>query len=84
MGYKKTLLPLLLYCLLQYLRSGRVLFQYLETALNNNSISLKNAERKNKTAIIIGNEANGVSSDILEISDFIIKIPNREIKRNLY
>ena len=45
------------------------------TALSNNSISLKDAERKNKTAIIIGNEANGVSSDIMEISDFIIKIP---------
>ena len=45
------------------------------TALQENSVFLKNASTPRKLAIVIGNEANGVSDEILSISDLILKIP---------
>lgn len=45
------------------------------TALKEISVPLKDVNKPKKTAIVIGNEANGISADILEISDLIIKIP---------
>ena len=45
------------------------------TAIQENSVFLKNAPTPRKLAIVIGNEANGVSDEILSISDLILKIP---------
>lgn len=45
------------------------------TALCENSVFLNEAKVPSKAAIVIGNEAEGVSAEILNISDMIIKIP---------
>ena len=45
------------------------------TALQENSVFLEDAPSPHKLAIVIGNEANGVSDEILSISDLILKIP---------
>lgn len=47
------------------------------TALNN-SISINSITRPDKWALIMGNESRGISSDILEQSDYKIKIPISE------
>ena len=57
-------------------------FNVLATSLQTNE-SIYDIDYK-KTAIVIGNEANGVSEDVLEISDKKVKIPmlrkNRKLK----
>ena len=57
-------------------------FKVLATSLETEE-SIYDMEYK-KTAIIIGNEANGVSKEVLEIADKKVKIPmlrkNRESK----
>lgn len=50
-------------------------YKLYSTALSENSVSLENVKCEEKAAIIIGNEANGISDEILKISDYIIKIP---------
>ncbi len=50
-------------------------YTVVSTALSSTAISLKEAIIPEKAAIIIGNEANGISSDILDISDITVKIP---------
>lgn len=50
-------------------------YKIISTALQDNSVFLEDATHFEKTAIVIGNEADGVSKGILEISDLIIKIP---------
>lgn len=58
-------------------------FKIMATSLQTED-SIYNVEYK-KTAIIIGNEANGVSKEVLDISDKKIKIPmlrkSRKLKR---
>jgi len=50
-------------------------YKLYAAALSDNAIFLEDAKPFDKTAIIIGNEANGISDEILDISDYIIKIP---------
>lgn len=50
-------------------------YKLYSAALSENSVSLENVECGENAAIIIGNEANGISQEILEISDYLIKIP---------
>ena len=45
------------------------------TSLSDKSISLEDVKHIKKAAIIIGNEANGISEDIINVSDVLIKIP---------
>ena len=52
-------------------------FNIYSTTLSDNSISYSNIDFKNKNVIIYGNEANGVSKDLIDISDKLIKIPMR-------
>ncbi len=49
-------------------------FEIISTALCN-SVPLNKMHNKSKCAVVIGNEANGVSKEILDISDIIVKIP---------
>ena len=48
-------------------------YKIITTALKN-SVSLTEVAEYSKTAIVIGNEANGVSDEIMAISDIITKI----------
>ncbi len=50
-------------------------YKLYSAALSDSSVSLENVKCEEKAAIIIGNEANGISDEILEISDYLIKIP---------
>lgn len=50
-------------------------YKLYSAALSENSIPLDNVKPEKNAAIIIGNEANGISEEILEISDYLIKIP---------
>ncbi len=50
-------------------------YKLYSAALSENSVSLENVRCEEKTAIVIGNEANGISDEILRISDYLIKIP---------
>ena len=52
-------------------------FNIYSTTLSDNSISYSNIDFNNKNVIIYGNEANGVSKDLIDISDKLIKIPMR-------
>lgn len=45
------------------------------TALHKKSVALKNATQKTKQIYIIGNEGNGVSIDVLSLSDELVHIP---------
>ena len=57
-------------------------FKVVSTSLQTND-SIYDLDYK-KTAIVIGNEANGVSEEVLDISDKKVKIPmlrkNRKLK----
>lgn len=50
-------------------------YKIISTALQKNSVFLNDIEPPSKAAIVIGNEANGVSKEILAASDIIVKIP---------
>lgn len=47
------------------------------------AIDYKKYEPREKTVLIVGNEVNGVSKDILELTDTIIHIPMRGKKESL-
>ncbi|BEP28612.1 23S rRNA (guanosine(2251)-2'-O)-methyltransferase RlmB [Helicovermis profundi] len=49
-------------------------FNILSTCLNTNSY-YDEVDYQGKIAIVIGNEANGVSEEIIDISDILVKIP---------
>lgn len=50
-------------------------YTVISTALQKNSVFLKDAPTTSKSAIVIGNEAEGVSDEVLDVSDIIVKIP---------
>lgn len=50
-------------------------YRLYSAALSEKSIPLFNARSSEKTALVIGNEASGISDEILEASDFLVKIP---------
>ena len=55
-------------------------FHFAALALSDNSVSLSEFASKNiaKKAILLGNEGKGLSDEILNICDSIVKIPMRE------
>lgn len=59
-------------CLKKYLNSNN--YKTIATSLNTDK-SLKQYDGNNKIAIILGNEANGVSEELINISDDLVKIP---------
>lgn len=50
-------------------------YKIISGALSENTIDFKDADYSGKTIIVVGNEANGITDEILSISDTIVKIP---------
>ncbi len=50
-------------------------YKVFSGALSDNTVDFAKAEYAEKTVIVVGNEANGVSKEILSLSDLCIKIP---------
>ena len=50
-------------------------YKVVSGALSENTIDFKDADYSGKTIIVVGNEANGITEEILSISDTIVKIP---------
>lgn len=50
-------------------------YKVISGALSENTIDFKEADYSGKTIIVVGNEANGITDEILSISDTIVKIP---------
>lgn len=50
-------------------------YKVISGALADNAVDFKKADYSGKTVIAVGNEANGISDEILEISDSLVKIP---------
>ena len=50
-------------------------YSIISAALKNNSIFLNDINTHKKSAIVIGNEADGISDDLISISDIIVKVP---------
>jgi len=50
-------------------------FKFFATALDDYSLLYDKVKYDNKTVIILGNEANGVSESLLELSDEKVYIP---------
>ena len=50
-------------------------YKIISGALSDKTIDFKDADYSGKTIIVVGNEANGISDEILSISDTIVKIP---------
>ena len=50
-------------------------FQILSGTLTENSVDYTVPDMKKPTIIVIGNESNGVSEEVIDISDECIKIP---------
>ena len=55
-------------------------FKTAALALNDNSVSIDNDTlmKEEKLAIILGNEGNGLSSEIIDACDYTVKIPMKE------
>jgi tRNA G18 (ribose-2'-O)-methylase SpoU len=63
-------------------------FQILALEQHKNSISIDNLPRQStfsprQSALVIGNEVNGVNKKILEIADYILEIPRIGSKESL-
>lgn len=58
-------------------------FQIISLELTHESTNLKDARAKDKFALIVGNEVEGVSPEILKISDDIVEIPMQGKKESL-
>lgn len=50
-------------------------YKIISGALSDKAIDFKAADYSGKTVIVVGNEANGISDEILSISDTLVKIP---------
>lgn len=50
-------------------------YKIISGALSDKAIDFKEADYKGKTVIVVGNEANGISDELLGISDALVKIP---------
>lgn len=50
-------------------------YKIISGALNENTVDFKEADYSGKCVIVAGNEANGVSREILDLSDECVKIP---------
>jgi len=58
-------------------------FQIISLELTHESTDLKDAKARNKFALIVGNEVDGVSKEALEQSDEMVEIPMRGKKESL-
>ncbi len=58
-------------------------FEIMAIEQSENSIDYKKVEIKDKTLIILGNEVEGVSAELLRISDVIAEIPLKGKKESL-
>lgn len=58
-------------------------FLIIGTALNNNTISLKNLEKSEKYALVFGNEGTGVSEGVLNLCDKVVKIDIKDSVESL-
>ncbi|AUM62284.1 23S rRNA (guanosine(2251)-2'-O)-methyltransferase RlmB [Spiroplasma monobiae] len=54
-------------------------FWIYSSYLNEQSVSIKEIDFDNKSAIIIGNEGNGITNKIVEMSDFVFKIDTTNV-----
>lgn len=54
-------------------------YKLIATSLNENTIDLREYNWPNKVVLIVGNEGNGVSKEILNMADSTIKIPIENI-----
>lgn len=50
-------------------------YKIISGALNENTVDYRQADYRGKTVIVAGNEANGISDEILKLSDKCVKIP---------
>lgn len=50
-------------------------YKIISGALGNNTVDFRTADYSGKTVIVVGNEANGISREILDLSDRCVKIP---------
>ncbi len=50
-------------------------YKVFSGALSDNTVDYRDAKYSQKTVIVVGNEANGVSEEILNLSDQCVKIP---------
>lgn len=57
------------------LRLKKTGYKIISGALSDKTIDFKDADYSGKTIIVVGNEANGISDEILSISDTLVKIP---------
>ena len=67
--------------MIQFLQEAK--YNIISTALIENTVDYKEMNLENKNAIIFGNEGNGVSAELLEISKQTIKIPIYGIAESL-
>ncbi|MFA6295455.1 MAG: TrmH family RNA methyltransferase [Candidatus Paceibacterota bacterium] len=58
-------------------------FQIIAVEQDDNSIDYKKIKPKSKCALILGNEVNGVSKELIKKSDLIAEIPMRGKKESL-
>lgn len=58
-------------------------YEILTTGLSDNSVDYNEIELKEKNAYVFGNEGNGVSDNIFEVSNQIVKIPIYGIAESL-
>lgn len=67
----------------KYLKDNAYIICGLEQATN--SIDLENlqSDKKNKYALILGNEVKGISQDIIDLCDICIEIPQYGTKHSL-
>ena len=54
-------------------------YQVIVSALEDNSISLKEVKPNNNFVLVLGNESHGVSKETLELADIVTKIPIQNI-----
>lgn len=50
-------------------------YKIVSGALGGNTVDYRTADYRAKTVIVVGNEANGISDEVLELSDVCVKIP---------
>ncbi len=58
-------------------------FQIIAVEQDKNSIDYRKAKTKDKTALIMGEEVNGISKEVLQLSDIILEIPMKGKKESL-
>ncbi len=58
-------------------------YQVVATYLDNSTISFREVDYKKPTIIVVGNEVEGVSKEVIEVADIKIKIPMMGMAQSL-